>query len=44
MKYFGYVHRIFCGHNGILENDDEKYLKKFFEINQFICDSNVKEK
>ena len=40
MKYFGYVHRISCGHNGILENNDEKYLKKYLMINQFICDSN----
>jgi hypothetical protein len=41
MKYFGYVHRIFCNHNGLLQNEDKRYLKKFFEVNQFICDSNA---
>ena len=41
LKYFGYVRRIFCNHNGILENEDKGYLKKFFEVNQFICDSNA---
>ena len=40
MKYFGYVHRISCGHNGILKDEDEKYLKKYLIINQFISDSN----
>ena len=36
IKYFGYVHRIFCKHNGILNDEDKNYLLKFFEINQFI--------
>ena len=40
MKYFGYVHRITCGHNGILSDEDVKYLKKYLIINQFIYDSN----
>ena len=39
MNYFGYVHRIFCGHNGTLDGNDEKYLKKYFELNGFISDS-----
>ena len=43
MKYFGYVHRISCGHNGILKDEDEKYLKKYLIINQFISDSNDEE-
>ena len=44
LKYFGYVHRIFCNHNGCLEDKDEKYLRKYFELNEFINDSNTKEK
>ena len=36
LKYFGYVHRIFCNHNQPLEDIDEKYLIKYFELNQFI--------
>ena len=44
LKYFGYVHRIFCNHNGYLEDKDEKYLRKYFELNEFINDSNTKEK
>ena len=39
MNYFGYVHRVFCGHNGTLDSNDEKYLKKYFELNGFISDS-----
>ena len=39
MNYFGYVHRVFCGHNGTLDGNDEKYLKKYFELNGFISDS-----
>ena len=39
MNYFGYVHRIFCGHNGTLDGNDEKYLKKYFDLNGFISDS-----
>ena len=41
MKYFGYVHRIFCEHNGTLQDDDEKYLQKYFVLNGFISDSNI---
>ena len=36
LNYFGYVHRIFCGHNGILKENDEEYLNDFFEFIQFI--------
>ena len=36
LNYFGYVHRIFCGHNGILRDNDEEYLNDFFEYIQFI--------
>lgn len=36
MKYFGYIHRIFCGHNGRLNINDEQYLLKYFEINGFV--------
>ena len=43
MKYFGFVHRIFCGHNGSLQDNDEQYLKKYLELNEFISDSNTKD-
>ena len=36
LNYFGYAHRIFCGHNGILRDNDEEYLNDFFEYIQFI--------
>ena len=34
--YFGSVHRIFCGHNGTLNNNDEEFLNDYFESKQFI--------
>ena len=40
IKYFGYVHRVSCGHNGALNDKDEQYLKLYFESNEFISDSN----
>ena len=36
LKYFGFVHRIFCDHNGTWNNNDELYLKKFLELKGFI--------
>ena len=36
LKYFGFVHRIFCEHNGTWNNNDELYLKKFLELKGFI--------
>ena len=36
LKYFGFVHRIFCEHNGTLNNNDELYLKNFLEFKGFI--------
>ena len=43
MKYFGYVHRIFCGHNGLLQKEDEEYLKTYFQLNEFILEQNIDE-
>ena len=43
MKYFGYVHRIFCGHNGFLQKEDEEYLKTYFQLNEFILEQNIDE-
>ena len=34
--YFGYVHRISCGHNGKLKNNNINYIKGFLKVNQFI--------
>ncbi len=34
--YFGSDHRIFCGHNGTLNNNDEEFLNDYFESKQFI--------
>ena len=34
--YFCSVHRIFCGHNGTLNNNDEEFLNDYFESKQFI--------
>ena len=36
LKYFGFVHRIFCEHNGTWNNNDEIYLQKFLELKGFI--------
>ena len=41
LKYFGYVHRLFCEHNGTLKDSDEKYLSKYFISNGFINDSSI---
>ena len=38
LKYFGFVHRIFCEHNGTWNNNDELYLQKFLELKGFISD------
>ena len=35
-KYFGYVHRIHCGHNGKLKESDIKEIMGFLQNNQFI--------
>ena len=35
-KYFGYVRRICCGHNGKLVDSDIKFIKGFLETNKFI--------
>ena len=39
-KYFGYVHRIFCGHNGSYDEKDNKYLIEFLILNGFIGEEN----
>ena len=36
LKYFGFVHRIFCEHNGAWNNNDELYIKQFLEFKGFI--------
>ena len=36
LKYFGFVHRIFCGHNEAWNNNDELYIKNFLELKGFI--------
>ena len=41
INYFGYVHRIFCGHNGILRKNDLELLHNLLEKKEFI--SNFKE-
>ena len=35
-KYFGNVHRIYCGHNGKLETKDFNIIKEFLKNNEFI--------
>ena len=35
-KYFGYVHRIFCGHNGKLSSSDITAIIGFLRKNKFI--------
>ena len=35
-KYFGYVRRIYCGHNGKLKDTDIKFIKGFLKTNKFI--------
>ena len=36
LKYFGFVHRIFCEHNESWNNNDKLYLQKFLELKGFI--------
>ena len=36
LKYFGFVHQIFCEHNGTWSNNDKLYIKKFLELKGFI--------
>ena len=36
LKYFGFVHRIFCEHNGTWNNNDVVYIKNFLELKGFI--------
>ena len=38
IKYFGYVHRLFCPHNGCLKFNDEKFITDFLTENKFIGD------
>ena len=35
-KYFGYVHRVHCGHNGDLEYSDYKFIKGFLIKNKIV--------
>ena len=35
-KYFGFVHRITCGHNGKLRNNDLNVIKEFLRKNKII--------
>ena len=35
-QYFGFVHRIFCGHNGKLKNNDIAFIKGFLQYNKFL--------
>ena len=35
-KYFGYVHRITCGHNGKLKEYDYTIIKEFLKNNNFV--------
>lgn len=35
-KYLGCVHRITCGHNGLLESGDIKVIKEFLKTNKFV--------
>ena len=35
-KYFGYVRRIFPGHDGKMDNDDFLFIKKFLKYNKFL--------
>ena len=35
-KYFGFVRRIFCGHDGKIDDDDFSFIKKFLKYNKFI--------
>ena len=37
-RYFGYVHRIFCGHNGSLHKKDIEYLYNVLKDKDFIND------
>ena len=36
LKYFGFVHQIFCEHNGNWSNNDKLYIIKFLELKGFI--------
>ena len=35
-KYFGYIHRIQCGHNGKLKDNDFRIIKEFLKNNNII--------
>ena len=35
-KYFGYVHRVHCGHNGDLDQSDLKFIKGFLIKNKIV--------
>ena len=35
-KYFGYVRRLFCGHDGKIDKEDFSFIKKFLKYNKFI--------
>ena len=35
-KYFGSVHRITCGHNGKLKENDFNFVKDFLNINKYL--------
>ena len=38
-NYFGYVHRIFCGHNGLLRKNDFDLIHNLLEKKEFISNS-----
>lgn len=35
-KYFGYVHRVHCGHNGDLDDKDYLFIKRFLMKNKIV--------
>ena len=39
LNYFGYVHRIFCGHNGLLRKNDLELIHNLLEKKEFISNS-----
>jgi hypothetical protein len=39
LNYFGYVHRIFCGHNGLLRKNDFDLIHNLLEKKEFISNS-----
>ena len=35
-KYFGFVHRVYCGHNGDLDSGDFKFINDFLIKNKIV--------